>query len=535
MTPRRLGPPPADPRPAARVPAPPAGNASSGAPAARVLAAMLERLSLRMSLFAFRGFLEPLRPSSFGPGADGAPELVLAAPTVFLRDWARDHYLEELSREAAVAVGAPVRVQLVVAADPSAPSAAGAALDPGVGTVPEETVAGESFAGETVVSTAGAAAPEELSAASSFASAPARPSQAVRSGTGVVAFRAPRERPNRLSPRNTFESFVTGPSNRMAYAACTAVAEHPGARYSPLFLFGGTGLGKTHLLQAIGNEALARHPNLRVAYLSAEQWVNEYIADIQAKRFEDFRRRYRDGCDLLLIDDIQFLAGKNASQDEFFHTFNALYEAHKQIVVTSDRYPHEIAGLEERLKTRLQWGLVADVQPPEIETRLAILEQKAHGLGCALPVDVAEYLATTVTSSVRELEGALVRLSAFSQITREPITLSGAREQLRPMLALKSAEVPVARVIDVVATYYGLRSKDLVGPSRQRQVTRARQVAMFLVRQHLGRSLPEIGRAFGDRDHTTVLASVNKIGGLKEGDAGIQAVLSRLSQSLFGS
>ncbi|OGQ12044.1 MAG: hypothetical protein A2138_01075 [Deltaproteobacteria bacterium RBG_16_71_12] len=203
-------------------------------------------------------------------------------------------------------------------------------------------------------------------------------------------------------------------------------------------------------------------------------------------------------------------------------------------MVTSDRYPHEIAGLEERLKTRLQWGLVADVQPPEIETRIAILEQKAHGIGCALPVDVAEYLATTVTSSVRELEGALVRLSAFSQITREPITLAGAREQLRPVLAMKSAEVPIARVIEVVATYYGLRSKDLTGPSRQRQVTRARQVAMFLVRHHLARSLPEIGRAFGDRDHTTALASVNKIAGLKDSDAGIQAVLSRLSASLFG-
>lgn len=521
MTPRRVGPPPADPRPAARV-ATPAG-ASSGAPAARVLAAMLERLSQRMSLFAFRGFLEPLRPASFGPGADGAPELVLAAPTVFLRDWARDHYLEELAREAAAAVGAPVRVQLVVAAEVAAAEVAAAGSDaplptgraPAAPALEDEAPAGPASA------PAGAA--------------PAPRSQPARPEAGVVAFRGGRERPNRLSPRNTFESFVTGPSNRMAYAACTAVAEHPGARYSPLFLFGGTGLGKTHLLQAIGNEALARHPNLRVAYLSAEQWVNEYIADIQAKRFDEFRKRYRDGCDLLLIDDIQFLAGKNASQDEFFHTFNALYEAHKQIVVTSDRYPHEIAGLEERLKTRLQWGLVADVQPPEIETRMAILEQKAHGLGCALPVDVAEYLATTVTSSVRELEGALVRLSAFSQITREPITLASAREQLRPVLALKSAEVPVARVIDVVATYYGLRSKDLVGPSRQRQVTRARQVAMFLVRQHLGRSLPEIGRAFGDRDHTTVLASVNKIGGLKESDAGIQAVLSRLSQSLFGA
>ncbi|MBI1945279.1 MAG: chromosomal replication initiator protein DnaA [Deltaproteobacteria bacterium] len=502
MTPRKSAPPSAPPR--AEAP----GLRADAAPAARVLAAVLERLAQQMSLFSFRGFLEPLRPVSLGPDRDGAAELVVSAPTAFLRDWAEDHYLAELAREASAALGAPVGVRIVVAQPVVGGQAAPA---------PPEQPGEPATAITTPLTAAAAAAPADVVALSSVRSA-----------------RAARERPSRLSPRNSFESFVTGPSNRMAYAACTAVAEQPGARYSPLFLFGGTGLGKTHLLQAIGNEALAQHPSLRVVYLSAEQWVNEYITEIQHKRFDEFRRRYRDGCDVLLIDDIQFLAGKNASQDEFFHTFNALYEAHKQIVVTSDRYPHEIAGLEDRLKTRLQWGLVADVQPPEIETRIAILENKAHGIGCALPVDVAEYLATTVTSSVRELEGALVRLSAFSQITREPITLAGAREQLRPMLAMKSAEVPVARVIDVVATYYGLRAKDLTGPSRQRQVTRARQVAMFLVRQHLARSLPEIGRAFGDRDHTTVLASVNKIAGLKGSDVGIQAVLSRLSASLFG-
>ncbi len=492
MTPRKSAPPSDQQRPGAPVAAP----GADGAPAARVLAAVLERLAQRVSLFTFRGFLEPLRPVALAPDDQGAPELLLSAPTDFLRDWARDHYLEELTREATAVLGAAVGVRIVVAQGAPAPELAAPTL-----AAPRAT-------------------PSTLPPAAAAAE--------------LVPFRGARERPARLSPRYSFESFITGPSNRMAYAACTAVAEQPGARFSPLFLFGGTGLGKTHLLQAIGNEALALHPTLRVVYLSAEQWVNEYITEIQHKRFDDFRRRYRDGCDLLLIDDIQFLAGKNASQDEFFHTFNALYEAHKQIVVTSDRYPHEIAGLEDRLKTRLQWGLVADVQPPEIETRLAILGQKAHGIGCALPVDVAEYLATTVTSSVRELEGALVRLMAFAQITREPITLAGAREQLRPVLALKATEVPMGRVIEVVATYYGLRAKDLTGPSRQRQVTRARQVAMFLVRQHLARSLPEIGRAFGDRDHTTVLASVNKIAGLREGDAGIQAVLSRLAASLFG-
>jgi chromosomal replication initiator protein len=470
------------------VPATPAAPAA--ADLAAVFAAVLDKMSQRMSLFSFRGFVEPLRAARFDP-AQG--ELVLSAPTAFLRDWARDHYVVDLAEVAGDVVGRRVTVKIELDSErPAAPPP-----------------------------------PPVVEPAPPVAPAPVVPFRS-RSQRGEAP------RPTRLNPRYTFETFVTGPSNRMAFAACTAVAEHPGARYTPLFLFGGTGLGKTHLLHAIGNEALARHPQLRIVYLTAEQWVNEYIADIHERRFEEFRRRYRDACDVLLIDDIQFLAGKNASQDEFFHTFNALYERHKQIVVTSDRYPHEIAGLEERLKTRLQWGLVADVQPPEIETRIAILQQKADELGCALPNDVAEYLATTLTSSVRELEGALVRLNAFAQITREPIDIDAVKEQLRPVLALKSAEVPVSRVIDVVASYYGLRAKDLIGPSRQRQVTRARQVAMYLVRHHLGRSLPEIGRAFGDRDHTTVLASVNKIGELKGSDAGVQAVLARLGQSLFG-
>jgi chromosomal replication initiator protein len=470
---------------------------ASGTPeAAHLLSAVLERMAQRMSLFSFRGFVEPLRPRELRHLDDGGAELVVLAPSSFARDWARDHYGAELAAAATEAAGAPVRI--VVEHD--------AAIYHRAVPTPSEAI---------------------------VLPRPAAP--VVRFTPRVAPDKKRDVRPSRLSPKYAFESFVTGPSNRMAYAACTSVAEHPGARYSPLFLFGGTGLGKTHLLHAIGNEALARHPQLRVAYLTAEQWVNEYITDVHERRFEEFRRRYRDGVDLLLVDDIQFLANKTASQDEFFHTFNALYESHKQIVVTSDRYPHEIGGLEERLKTRLQWGLVADVQPPAIETRIAILQEKAHTLGCALPLDVAEHLATSITTSIRELEGALVRLSAFASLTREPIALEHAKEQLRPMLAARAAEITIPRVIEVVAAYYGLRPRDLTGPSRQRQVTRARQVAMYLVRLQLRRSLPEIGHSFGDRDHTTVLASVNKIDGLKASDAGVQAVLARLQASLFNA
>ena len=490
-------------------------RAGAGAPeaseAASLLTVVLERLRQRMSLFSFRGFIEPLRPRALRHLEDGGAELVLLAPSAFARDWARDHYGAELAAVACEAAGAVVRVLVEHdAAVYDRPAGAGASPSLRAVAPPEDSVAGE----------------EPARSPAPVVRFEPRPPQGKARGKEL-------SRPSRLSPKYTFDAFVSGPSNRMAHTACMSVAEHPGARYSPLFLFGGTGLGKTHLLHAIGNEALARHPQLRVAYVTAEQWVNEYITDVHERRFEDFRRRYRDGVDLLLVDDIQFLANKTASQDEFFHTFNSLYQAHKQIVVTSDRYPHEIAGLEERLKTRLQWGLVADVQPPEIQTRIAILQDKAHTLGCALPLDVAEHLATSVTTSIRELEGALVRLSAFSSLTREPITLEHAKEQLRPMLATRAAEITIPRVIDVVAAYYGLRPRDLVGPSRQRQITRARQVAMYLVRQHLARSLPEIGRSFGDRDHTTVLASVNKINGLRGTDAGVQAVLVRLQGSLF--
>ena len=343
----------------------------------------------------------------------------------------------------------------------------------------------------------------------------------------------PPTRGRRLDPRYTFDSFVPGVGNQMAFSAAWSVAERPGARYSPLFLFGPTGLGKTHLLHAIGHEILTRHQHLRVASMSAEQWVNDFIQGAHEKRFDAFRRRFRDDIDVLLIDDIQFLAGKSQSQDEFFHTFNALYEAHKQIVVTSDRYPHEIAGLEDRLKTRFSWGLVADVRPPDADTRRAILVKKASDLGFAVPNDVADFVASSITTSVRALEGALMRLCAWSQLTREPLTLKDAREQLQAMLqAGAQSPVSAARIIDLVAAYHGMRSKDLTGPSRQRQVTRARQIAVWLCRHHLQMSFPELGRAF-DRDHTTALASVQKIEALLQTDTSIKAIVARLEQSIF--
>jgi chromosomal replication initiator protein len=475
--------------------------------AATLLEGMLLELRSRVSLFVFRGHFEPLLPLRLDDEL-----LTLVAPSAFHRDWLRDHYARELDEAASSAAGHDVRVTVIhderlvpreqlEAARAAAPPAQGALTSPSSARAP---------------AVAPAPAPRRLEAA-----------------PGVP--RVTRAEPvrGRLASGYTFDSFITGGSNHMAWSACHAVAEHPASRYSPLFLFGGTGLGKTHLLHAIGNAVLRTHPGLRVVYMSAEEWVNEYITEIRHRRFDEFRARYRNGCDVLLLDDIQFLAGKDSSQDEFFHTFNSLYAARRQIVVTSDRYPHEIEGLEERLKTRLQWGLIADVQPPDMETRVAILETKAESTGMDLDHDVACFLATRIVSSVRELEGALTRLHAWATLTGERITLDHAREQLRAVLGERRA-LSLGAIIKAVAAYYDVRPADLSAKTRQRQITLARQVAMFLARKHLGHSLPELGRAFGGRDHTTVLASVRKIEALLAKDAGMQAVVSRLERALGG-
>jgi chromosomal replication initiator protein len=510
--------------------------------AARLLNVLREPLRSQMSLFAWRGFLEPLLPGGLAEQHDGTLVLTVFAPSTFLADWVRDHYGPALTMAVGAALGrAPSTCRVQLLARPMSTLPQQALPTASTWPMPAEQLSPQLHP------------PEPSSSSSSLLPQPASvtllpqaslqpqraPTPSTRHGERhgeVVAMPAPQRRApgRRLDPRYTFDSFVTGPGTRMAFSASSSVAERPGARYSPLFLFGATGLGKTHLLHAVGHEILARHPQQRVALLSAEQWVNEFISDAHDKKFDAFRRRFRDDIDVLLIDDIQFLAGKTQSQDEFFHTFNALYESHKQIVVTSDRYPHEIAGLEERLKTRFQWGLVCDVQPPDADTRRAILSRKAVDLGCALPTDVLDYVAASVTTSVRALEGALTRLVAWSQLTREPITLDEARTQLRPTLQAGAASpLSVGRIIEVVATYHGMRGKDLMGPSRQRQVTRARHIAMFLARQHLQMSLPELGRAFGGRDHTTVLASVSKIESTRHDDASLQALLGRLEQTLF--
>ena len=313
-----------------------------------------------------------------------------------------------------------------------------------------------------------------------------------------------------MNVKCTFDRFVVGPSNRFAHAASLAVAESPAKAYNPLFIYGGVGLGKTHLMQAIGHAIQQRWANRRIVYLSSEQFTNDLITAIQTKTTSKFRDRYRT-VDVLLVDDIHFIAEKEATQEEFFHTFNALYDAHKQIVMSSDRSPKDIAGLEERLVSRFEWGLVTDIQSPDLETRIAILRKKAEESGAEVPPDVVTFIARQITANIRELEGALIRVVAYCHLFNRPMTAEVAQEVLRDMVREVSARITLEDIQERVATFYRITLADLRGLSRQRSVLYPRQIAMFLCRRLTEASLPEIGRAFGGRDHTTVLHAVDKI------------------------
>jgi chromosomal replication initiator protein len=334
-----------------------------------------------------------------------------------------------------------------------------------------------------------------------------------------------------LNARFSFDSFVVGPSNQFAHAACRAVADTPGGTYNPLFIFGGVGLGKTHLINASGLALRARAPHLRIIYLSSESFTNEFIHCVRYDRLDVFRQKYRSECDVLLMDDIQFLAGKERTQTEFFHIFNALYSTHKQIVVTSDKMPQEIPELELRLKSRFQWGLIADIQPPEMETRVAILEKKASADGIELPKDVSHYLATHIKSNVRELEGYLIRLSAMAQMRKAPITLEFAREALANLIDERGSALSVDDVQKAVASYYNLKLNELRSKRRTREVALPRQIAMYLCRKHVGASFPEIGKRF-EKDHSTVIAACNKIATLVDTDLSIRGAIDALERQL---
>lgn len=335
-----------------------------------------------------------------------------------------------------------------------------------------------------------------------------------------------------LNPKYTFANFVVGPSNQLAHAAAIGAAGGGGPRHNPLFLCGGTGLGKTHLVHAVAHRIRAERPQSRILYVSAEKFVNEFVQALQENRMSEFRSRYRERCDLLLVDDIQFLASKTQTQEEFFHAFNALHLADKQIIVTSDKYPQQLERMEERLVSRFSWGLVADIQGPELETRVAILRKKAQMEQIELADEVVLFLAQTIRSNVRELEGTLIRLAAKSSLLGRTIDLDFARQELAATAGPRPNEAGVDDIQRVVCHHFKLRTSDLLSKDRHKSIAFARHVAMYLCKQRIKCSFPELGRAFGNRDHTTVMSAVRKVEHLRTTDPDVRAHLEAIERKL---
>ena len=336
---------------------------------------------------------------------------------------------------------------------------------------------------------------------------------------------------SRLNPAFTFDSFVTGKANQLARAAALQVGEHPGTAYNPLFIYGGVGLGKTHLIQAIGNFVHDRNPQTKIRYIHAEQYVSDVVRAYQHKAFDGFKKYYHS-LDLLLIDDIQFFSGKNRTQEEFFYAFNALIDAHKQVIITCDSYPKEITGMEDRLISRFGWGLTVAIEPPELEMRVAILIKKAEVEDARLPEDVAFFIAKHIQSNVRELEGALKRVLAYSNFAGQPLSLDLAREALKDVLAIQFRQVSIDNIQRTVADYYKIKVSEMYSKKRSRNVARPRQIAMALAKELTQLSLPDIGDAFGGRDHTTVLHACRKVAELKSDSPEISRDFEALLQVL---
>lgn len=494
-----------------------------------------------------------------------ADNMVLMAPNRFVRDWVNDKYLARIRQIVADVsgnIGASVRIEAEMRAAPRAQSqmvttqirprpAAQvapasiasqpqfAASAPTVGSAPAQTLSSTPQLAPAVNSPAPASQPvhRPAPAAPSIITQPAQepyqqplmpqPQHQER----AVDVEGGIKHQSNLNSAFTFESFVQGKSNQLALAAAQQVGDNPGSAYNPLFIYGGVGLGKTHLMQAIGIEMRKRNPNAKIVYLHSERFVADMVKGLQLNAINDFKRYYRS-VDALLIDDIQFFAGKERSQEEFFHTFNALLESGQQMILTSDRYPKEINGVEERLKSRFGWGLTVAIEPPELETRVAILMKKAVEAQINLPDDAAFFLAQKIRSNVRELEGALKRVIANAHFTGSAITTPFIKESLKDLLALQDKQVSIDNIQRVVADYFKIKVSDLLSKRRSRSVARPRQVAMSLAKELTNHSLPEIGDAFGGRDHTTVLHACRKIKELRETDTDIREDYQNLLRHL---
>jgi chromosomal replication initiator protein len=444
-------------------------------PALEAWNVFMSEIKTRVAAQTFNTWFRPLQY-----GGIEEDRLLIDAPGEFLVEWIEEHFLETLEESAGLAYGRSLRICFRIDSSAGADS-----------------------------------------------QTPALP---------VVAVSDPRPRlypdPSALDPRHTFETFVVGPSNQLTQAACRAVGEQPAKNFNPLFIYGGVGLGKTHLMQAIGNFLRQKQPNCRIFYLSSEQFMNEMIESIQRNKTIEFKNKYRKA-DLLLIDDIQFLAGKESTQEEFFHTFNALLDSHRQIVVTSDRPPKDIPTLEERLISRFHWGLVTDIQSPDLETRVAILKRKAEAEGMHLQDEVALLIANTVRSNIRELEGSLVRLVAFSSLTNREISLDLAQEVLQILqIPQGQKEITAATILSAVSSHFHVTVEALRGRKRTNQIAYPRQVAMYFCRKETQMSLVEIGATLGGRDHTTIIYGCERIAESLKTDKATRADVEQISRLL---
>lgn len=495
----------------------------------------LSSLSQELPTQQFNTWIKPLQPQQNEQGG-----LSLIAPNRFIHDWVNDKYLSRIIELVnSYANGVRFSVDISIAArqatrfqrrspDASTTAVGSASIAANVANTMAPVQAGIVTAPQRIVT-----------ASQTQLFSPPTPIIQTPSPTII---RSPEPKPtvevegglkhrNYLNAGFTFKSFVEGKSNQLGLAAAKQVAENPGGSYNPLFIYGGVGLGKTHLMHAVGHHLVEKNPHAKIVYLHSERFVADMVKALQLNAINDFKRYYRS-VDALLIDDIQFFAGKERSQEEFFHTFNALLEGGQQIILTCDRYPKELSGLEERLKSRFGWGLTVSVEPPELETRVAILMKKAAQSNIVLPNDAAFFIAQRIRSNVRELEGALKRVIANAQFTGREIDVGLVREALKDLLALQDKQVGIDNIQRVVAEYYKIKIADLLSKRRSRSVARPRQVAMSLAKELTNHSLPEIGDAFGGRDHTTVLHACRKIKELKEEDADIREDVKNLLRSL---
>jgi chromosomal replication initiator protein len=464
----------------------------------QIWSAALERLSGRLSPQNFDMWLRPIEFVGSNDGEVGSV-IHVRAPNAYVRLWFESNFLDATISELRAVSGRDMA--LVFEPESSAPPRL--PVEPALPPPTARTAAPDD---DTITSDLPSATPApEMPVAR-----PPTPTPVVDPATTNEPEFLPPE-PAQLNPRYTFDTFVAGPSNQLAFAASQAAASTYPPKYNPVFICGGVGLGKTHLLHAIGHLQLSIRPGAHIVYLSSERFMNEYVNAIRSGRMHEFRRRYREGIDVLLVDDVQFLAGKDGTQDEFFHTFNALHDGHKQIVLTADRKPHEISDIADRLRTRFAWGLLADIEPPELEVRIAILRKKASNESIILPDDVALYIASSIKSNVRELEGALIRLAAYASLSKRTIDLPFAQETLGGALTRPREHITVDTVIKAVASYYGVKPGDIKSPRRHKSVANPRAVAMYLARQHTKDSYPDLGRAFGGKHHTTVISAVEKI------------------------